>query len=98
MGDEDFAPLNSGFLVKASDNGEWENIGYIGDDGISLSGGDEELEVWAGRLVELSNEPVAIAVRPHWWALNNLYKLVIGRPKYTVPMLRRWNKGHGRSL
>ena len=97
MGDENFAPLNSGFLVKASDDGEWENIGYIGDDGISLSGGDEELEVWAGRLVELSNEPVAIVVRPQWWSLNRLYKFVIGRYKYTVPRLRRWNKGHRRN-
>lgn len=97
MGDENFTPATGGFLLRASDDGEWENIGYIGDDGISLSDGDEELEVWAGRLVELSNKPVAIAVRPYWWALNNLYKLVIGRPKYTVPMLRRWNKGHGRS-
>lgn len=33
MGDENFAPLNSGFLVKASDDGEWESLGYIGADG-----------------------------------------------------------------
>lgn len=95
MGDE--TTVAGGFLYRSVDDGEWECLGYVGDDGISLSSdGDEELEVWAGRLAELSNEPVAIALKPHWWALNNLYKLVMGRPKYTVPMLRRWNKGHRR--
>lgn len=98
MDDENATYANGGFMFKASDDGEWESIGYIGEDGISLSGGDEELEVWAGRLVELSNKPVAIAVRPHWWSLNRFYKLATGRYKYTVPRLRRWNKGHGRGL
>lgn len=97
MGDENFTPATGGFLLKASDDGDWESVGYIGDDGISLSDGDEELEVWAGRLVELSNKPVAIAVRPYWWSLNRFFKLATGRYKYTVPRLRRWNKGHGRS-
>lgn len=92
MGDEDFAPLNRGFLVKASDDGEWENIGYIGDDGITIS---DDYEVWSGKLTEL-NKTVSIAVKPYWWSLNKLYKLVTGRYKYTVPRLRRWNKGHGR--
>lgn len=95
MGDEN--PFAGGFMYRSVDDGEWESLGYVGDDGISLSSGDdEELEVWAGRLSELSNEPVTIAVRPHWWALNNLYMLVTGRPRYTVSMLRRWNKGHRR--
>lgn len=95
MGDENFAPLNSGFLVKASDNGEWESLGYIGEDGITFSdsGG---YEVWQGRLAEL-NQTVRIAVRPYWWSLNRLYKLVTGRYRYTVPRLRRWNKGHRRN-
>ena len=96
MGDE--TPVAGGFMYRLVNDGEWENLGYVCDDGISLSSGDdEELEVWAGRLVELSNEPVTIAVRPHWWALNNLYRLVTGRPRYTISMLRRWNKGHRRS-
>ena len=97
MGDENATYANGGFMFKASDDGEWESVGYIGDDGISLSGGDEELEVWAGRLVELPNEPVSIVVRLQWWSLNRLYKLVTGRYKYTVPRLRRWNKGHRRN-
>lgn len=95
MGDEDFAPLNSGFLVKASDNGEWESIGYIGEGGITFSDSDD-IEVWQGKLSEL-NQTVRIAVRPHWWSLNRFFKLVTGRYKYTVPRLRRWNKGHRRN-
>ena len=93
MGDEDFAPLNSGFLLKASDDGEWENIGYIGADGITID--SDDVEVWSGKLLEL-NQTVSIALRPQWWSLNRLYKLVTGRYMYTVPRLRRWNKGHGR--
>lgn len=95
MGDENFAPLNSGFLVKASDDGEWENIGYIGEVGITFPDSDD-IEVWQGKLAEL-NQTVSIAVKPQWWSLNRLYKLVTGRYMYTVPRLRRWNKGHGRS-
>lgn len=89
MGDEN--PVAGGFLYRSVDDGEWESLGYVGDGGISLS--DDDMEVWHG---VLHDEAVTIAVKPHWWALNNLYKLVIGRPKYTVPMLRRWNKGHRR--
>lgn len=96
MGDENFAPLNSGFLVKASDDGEWESIGYIVEDGITFPDSDD-IEVWQGKLADL-NQTVSIAVRPQWWSLNRLYKLVTGRYRYTVPSLRRWNKGHGRSL
>lgn len=93
MGDEDFAPLNSGFLVKVSDDGEWESLGYIGEDGITIS---DDYEVWAGKLLEL-NQTVSVAVKPQWWSLNRFFKLATGRYKYTVPRLRRWNKGHGRS-
>lgn len=95
MGDENFAPLNGGFLVKASDDGEWENLGYIGADGITFSDSDD-IEVWQGKLSEL-NQTVTIALKPQWWSLNRLYKLVTGRYKYTVRSLRRWNKGHRRN-
>lgn len=93
MGDEDFAPVTGGFLFKASDDGGWENLGYIGDDGITIS---DDYEVWAGKLLGLS-QTVSIAVKPYWWSLNRFYKLVTGRYKYTVPRLRRWNKGHRRN-
>lgn len=94
MGDEDFAPLNSGFLLKASDDGEWENLGYISEDGITID--SDDVEVWQGKLLEL-NQTVSIALKPQWWSLNRLYKLVTGCCRYTVPRLRRWNKGHRRN-
>lgn len=98
MGDENATFASGGFMFRSSDDGEWENLGYIGEDGISLSAdGDDEMEVWADKLVELSNQPMTITLRPQWWSLNRLYKLVTGRYKYTVPRLRRWNKGHGRN-
>lgn len=92
MGD-DCKPVAGGYLYRSVDDGEWESLGFVNEGGISLSGGDDDMEVWQG---VLSAEPVTVVLKPHWWALNNLYKLVIGRPKYTVPMLRRWNKGHRR--
>lgn len=93
MGDENFTPATGGFLLRASDDGEWENLGYIGEDGITIS---DDYEVWAGKLLELS-QTVSVAVKPYWWSLNRFFKLATGRYKYTVPRLRRWNKGHGRS-
>lgn len=93
MGDENFTPATGGFLRRASDDGEWENLGYIGEYGITIS---DDYEVWAGKLLEL-NQTVSVAVKPYWWSLNRFFKLATGRYKYTVPRLRRWNKGHGRS-
>ena len=93
MGDEDFAPATGGLLFKMSDDGELENLGYIGEDGITIS---DDYDVWSGKLLKL-NQTVSIAVRPYWWSLNRLYKLVTGRYRYTVPRLRRWNKGHRRN-
>lgn len=95
MGDENATFASGGFMFKMSDDGEWENLGYIGDGGITLTDSDD-CEVWSGKLEALS-QTVSIAVKPEWWSLNRLYKLVIGRYKYTVPRLRRWNKGHGRN-
>lgn len=98
MGDENFAPLNGCSLFKASDDGEWENVGYVDEGGISLSAyGYDELEAWSNKLVELSNEPMTIVLKPQWWSLNKFYKLVTGRYRYTVRSLRRWNKGHRRN-
>jgi hypothetical protein len=96
MGDESATFASGGFMFRASDDGEWENIGYIGDGGIAFSDSDD-IEVWQSKLAEL-NQTVRIAVRPYWWSLNRLYKLVTGRYRYTVRSLRRDNKGHGRSL
>lgn len=93
MGDENFTPATGGFLLRASDDGGWENLGYIGEDGITIS---DDYEVWAGKLLELS-QTVSVAVKPYWWSLNRFFKLATGRYKYTVPRLRRWNKGHRRN-
>lgn len=95
MGDENFTPATGGLLFKMSDDGEWENLGYIGEVGMTFTDSDD-VEVWQGKLAEL-NQTVSIAVKPQWWSLNRFYKLATGRYKYTVPRLRRWNKGHGRS-
>ena len=95
MGDENFAPATGGLLFKASDDGGWESVGYIGEDGITFPD-SYDVEVWQGKLSEL-NQTVSIVVRSQWWSLNRLYKLVTGRYRYTVPRLRRWNKGHRRN-
>lgn len=92
MGD-DFEPAN-GVVMFREVGGEWESLGYVGADGISFDSG--ESEVWQGRLPEMS-QPVTVHLKPCWWSLNRLYKLVFGRAKYTVPRLRRENKGHRRN-
>jgi hypothetical protein len=94
MGDEDATFASGGFMFRASDDGEWENLGYIGEDGITID--SDDVEVWQGKLAEL-NQTVTIALNPQWWSLNRLYKLVTGRYRYTVRSLRRWNKGHRRN-
>lgn len=93
MGDENYA--TGGFMYMANGSGEWENIGYISDGGISFASDDDDLEVWQGRLLEL-NKPVTVALKPMWWSLNRLYKLVYGRYRYTVASLRKEGKGHKR--
>lgn len=98
MGDENATFASGGFMFMAGDDGEWQNLGYVDEGGISLSADiDDELEVWSGKLVELSNQPVTITLRPEWWSLNRLYKLVTGRYRYSVRSLRRDNKGHRRN-
>lgn len=94
MGDENATYANGGFMFRASDDGEWESVGYIGEDGITID--SDDIEVWQGKLFKL-NQTVSIAVKPYWWSLNRLYKLATGRYRYTVPRLRRWNKGHRRN-
>lgn len=93
MGDENFAPATGGFLMMES-GGEPENIGYIGEDGIPLA--SDGMDVWQGRPLGF-DQVVTITLKPHWWLLNRLYKIVTGRYRYTVPTLRRWNKGHRRN-
>lgn len=97
MGDENNCPAG-GFVFLATDSDEWENLGYVGVDGISLPAysDDGESEKWAGKLVELANHQVTFRLKSHWWSLNRLYELVTGRCRHTVPSLRRDRKGHPR--
>ena len=99
MGEESYGFASGGYMLRANDDGSWENLGYIDGDGISLAADsdEKEMEAWHGKLAELTNEPVTITFRPQWWSLNRLYKLVTGRYKYSVRSLRRENKGHRRN-
>lgn len=95
MGDENQGYASGGFMFKCSDDGEWQNLGYIGDSGISFAADsdDDELEMWAEKLAELS-QTMTIRLRIEWWSLNRFYKKLIGRCRYTVPSLRKGKKGH----
>lgn len=98
MGDENATFASGGFMFRAGDDGEFENLGYVDEGGISLSAdSDDELDVWADKLVELSNQPMTIALKPEWWCRNRLCKLFTGRYVYSVRSLRRDNKGHRRN-
>lgn len=98
MGDEVLTPVSGGFVFKAGDDGEWQNVGFVDEDGISVTADsdEEEPELWADKLVVLSNEPVSFRLRLPWYMSNELYRIFTGRHKYTVPMLRRGRKGHGK--
>lgn len=98
MGDENATFASGGFMFRAGDDGEFENLGYVDEGSISLSAdSDDELDVWADKLVELSAQPMMIALKPEWWSLNRLYKLFTGRYRYSVRSLRREDKGHRRN-
>lgn len=99
MGEEGYGFASGGYMLRANDDGSWENIGYIGEEDVTFvaDSDDDRLETWHGRLAELANEPVTITLRPEWWSLNRLYKLVTGRYRYSVRSLRRENKGHRRN-
>lgn len=98
MEDHKSPVATGGFMYMATDDGEWQNLGYVDEGGISLAADSDEgeLEVWAGKLFD-SCDTGFFAVKPTWYALNRLYKLVTGRYRYTVPSLRRENKGHRRN-
>lgn len=94
--DDKKSPLASGgFMFKATDDGEWQNLGYVDEGGIAFvsDSDEEELDKWHEALLKL-NEPVSFTLRPEWYSLNRLYKLAAGRCRYTVPMLRHGRKGH----
>lgn len=95
MGDDSPSVTAGGFMLRSSDGGEWENVGFISDDGISFSADGDDMDVWQGKLLDL-NKTATVALKPEWWSLNRLYKLVYGRYMYTVASLRKEGKGHKR--
>ena len=84
MGDEF---KSGGFMYAIEDNGEWKNLGFIGEDGISLSSGDDDEPYFD----PIFNEPecVSFTLKMPWYYENEWYAIFTGRVRYTVPMLRR---------
>ena len=80
-----------GYMCRVLDDGEYENIGYVTGDGITLTASEEEAFDAA-----LLKQPTCVSFRLDvpWYELNRLYTLLMGRPKYTVARLRRDRKGH----
>lgn len=94
--DDKKSPLASGgFMFKATDDGEWQSLGYVDEGGISLStdSDDEELDRWHEALLKL-NEPVSYRFKLPWYMENEWYRIFTGRLRHTVPSLRRGKKGH----
>lgn len=77
--------------------GEFENLGYISADGISLSV-DEPDQEWNERLLAALSAPVTetIVLTVPWWQTNVEQRILLGRVVcgYSVPRLRRGKKGH----
>ena len=95
MEDHKSPVATGGFMFKATDDGEWQNLGYVDEGGIAFvsDSDEEELDRWHEALSKL-HEPVSFTLRTEWYSLNGLYNLATGRCRYTVPSLRRGKKGH----
>lgn len=95
MGDEEAKFASGGFMFKATDDGEWENVGYVDEGGISFASDsdEEELDRWHEALLKL-NEPVSFRIKLPWYMKNEWYRIFTGRLRWTVPMLRKGRKGH----
>lgn len=95
MEDHKSPVATGGFMFKATDDGEWQNLGYVDDGGISLTADsdEEELDRWHEALLKL-NEPVSFRIKLPWYMENEWYRIFTGRLRHTVPSLRRGRKGH----
>lgn len=95
MEDHKSPVATGGFMFKATDDWEWQNLGYVDDGGISLAADSDEgkLDRWHEALLKL-NEPVSFRIKLPWYMENEWYRIFTGRLKYTVPSLRRGRKGH----
>lgn len=95
MEDHKSPVATGGFMFKATDDGEWQSLGYVDEGGISLAADsdEEELDRWHEALLKL-NEPVSFRIKLPWYMENEWYRIFTGRLKHTVPTLRRGRKGH----
>ena len=89
---EEGTPASGGFIFTSNGDGEWQNLGYVGDGGITLTSGNDELEPWADKLLELSNKQITFW--PIWYTVNPMCRLLGVRPAYTIRLLRRGGKSH----
>lgn len=84
-----------GGLVYAKSDGGWQQLGHVGEDGISLSTDEEtELSAYAQILSELPCQSFTLTIP--WWGMNRFLR-VFGSsrwPAYTVRNLRRGGKSH----
>lgn len=95
MGDEIPTFASGGFMFRATDDGEWESLGYVGEFGISfVSNSDEdEPEAWTGKLLD-TGETVSFRLKLPWYMQNTWFWIFTGHYKWTVPKLRKGRKGH----
>ena len=97
----DEATYAGGFLVRST-GGEFENVGYIGDDGITLSCDDDELVRFDKRLLA-TQTCGTLTLKPKMsrklagMLLGNVFGKLFGHgPRHTVTAMRRERKGHPR--
>lgn len=97
----DEAACNGGFLVRST-GGEFENVAYIGVDGITLSCDGDELMRFDKSLLAtptcgtLTFKP-KMSRKLAGMLLGNVFGKLFGHgPRHTVAAMRRERKGHPR--
>ena len=83
-----------GGIVYAKDDGGWQQLGSVSEDGITLSTDETEPSVYAQILSELPCQSFALTIP--WWGTNRLMKVFVPdrTPAYSVRRLRRGGKSH----
>lgn len=90
-----------GFLVRST-RGEFENVGYIGGDGMTLSCDGDELVKFNRKLLAMPTCGT-FTFKPEMsrklagMLFGNVFRKLFGHgPRHTVTMMRRERKGHPR--
>lgn len=97
MGDENPVPASGGFMFKTDSDGEWQNLGYVDEGGISLTADSDEEELDRWHAVSFRKALLKLnELKLPWYMENEWYRIFTGRLKHTVPTLRRGRKGHKR--